>query len=43
MADKVKAAAAAEAMHIRDLTAEAAKSGAYIYPFHVSKIDNLGS
>ncbi|KAL1967623.1 hypothetical protein VTN77DRAFT_3138 [Rasamsonia byssochlamydoides] len=33
MADKIRAAAAAEAMRIRDLTAEAARSGAYLYPF----------
>jgi hypothetical protein len=41
MADKVKAAAAAEAIHIRDMTAEAARSGAYVYPFHVRENNRL--
>jgi hypothetical protein len=35
MADKIREVAGAEAVHIKNLTTDAAKSGAYIYPFHV--------
>lgn len=35
MADKIREVAEAEVVHIKNLTTDAAKSGAYIYPFHV--------
>jgi hypothetical protein len=35
MADRVKAVATEEALHFKELAEEAARSGAYFYPFKV--------